>query len=288
MSPASCPAPARPTKRSSTPRTTTISASAPPDANGDRIFNGAIDNATGIAHLIEQARAFARGPRTQRSVVFLAVGAEEKGLLGSELLRRQPACSRSARPWPCSTPIRWASAARRAISAFRQRQARPARPADRRRQASRAAASARKPTRRRRLLPLRPFRLRQGRRSGGQLRAGQSTWSTAGPRAARRWRPTMRPSAITSRTTNSARLGLQRHRPGRAIAPRGRLRPRQWPRLAQLEQRQRIPRSPRPVGRRAPGRARRTGLDNFSRNGLIRRNWKREANGEEQHRPAAD
>ena len=54
-----------------------------PDANGDRIFNGAIDNATGIAHLIEQARAFARRPRTQRSVVFLAVGAEEKGLLGT-------------------------------------------------------------------------------------------------------------------------------------------------------------------------------------------------------------
>ncbi|HZB69387.1 MAG TPA: M28 family peptidase, partial [Sphingomicrobium sp.] len=41
-----------------------------PDANGDRIFNGAVDNGTGIAHLIEQARAFARRPRTQRSVVF--------------------------------------------------------------------------------------------------------------------------------------------------------------------------------------------------------------------------
>jgi hypothetical protein len=55
-----------------------------PDANGDRIFNGAIDNATGIAHLIEQGRAFARRPRSQRSVVFLAVGAEERGLLGAE------------------------------------------------------------------------------------------------------------------------------------------------------------------------------------------------------------
>jgi Zn-dependent M28 family amino/carboxypeptidase len=55
-----------------------------PDANGDRIYNGAIDNGTGLAHLIEQARAFAAGPRPQRSVVFLAVTAEEKGLLGSE------------------------------------------------------------------------------------------------------------------------------------------------------------------------------------------------------------
>ncbi|HEU5285175.1 MAG TPA: M28 family metallopeptidase [Sphingomicrobium sp.] len=61
-----------------------------PDANGDRIFNGAVDNGTGIAHLIEQARAFARRPRTQRSVVFLAVGAEEKGLLGSEYYASNP------------------------------------------------------------------------------------------------------------------------------------------------------------------------------------------------------
>ncbi len=61
-----------------------------PDANGDRIYNGAIDNATGLAHLIEQARAFARRPRTERSVVFLAVGAEEKGLLGSEYYVANP------------------------------------------------------------------------------------------------------------------------------------------------------------------------------------------------------
>ena len=61
-----------------------------PDSNGDRIFNGAVDNGTGIAHLIEQARAFARRPRTQRSVVFLAVGAEEKGLLGSEYYASNP------------------------------------------------------------------------------------------------------------------------------------------------------------------------------------------------------
>jgi len=61
-----------------------------PDANGDRIFNGAVDNATGIAHLLEQARAFARAPRPQRSVVLLAVGAEEKGLLGTEYYVANP------------------------------------------------------------------------------------------------------------------------------------------------------------------------------------------------------
>ena len=61
-----------------------------PDANGDRIYNGAIDNGTGIAHMIEQARAFAAAPRPQRSVVFLAVTAEEKGLLGSEYYAANP------------------------------------------------------------------------------------------------------------------------------------------------------------------------------------------------------
>ncbi|MEJ7776698.1 MAG: M28 family peptidase [Sphingomicrobium sp.] len=61
-----------------------------PDANGDRIFNGAVDNATGLAHLIEQARVFARRPRTGRSLVFLAVGAEEKGLLGTEFYVANP------------------------------------------------------------------------------------------------------------------------------------------------------------------------------------------------------
>ena len=61
-----------------------------PDANGDKIYNGAIDNGTGIAHMIEQARAFASGPRPQRSVVFLAVTAEEKGLLGSEYYAANP------------------------------------------------------------------------------------------------------------------------------------------------------------------------------------------------------
>ena len=61
-----------------------------PDANGDRIYNGAIDNGTGLAQLIEQGRAFAAGPRPDRSVVFMAVTAEEKGLLGSEYYAANP------------------------------------------------------------------------------------------------------------------------------------------------------------------------------------------------------
>ena len=62
----------------------------PPDARGDRIFNGAVDNATGVAALIELARTYAHAPGTDRSVVFLAVTAEEKGLLGSEYYATHP------------------------------------------------------------------------------------------------------------------------------------------------------------------------------------------------------
>ncbi len=61
-----------------------------PDETGDRIFNGAADNASGIAALLELARLFGSAPKTARSVVFLAVTAEEKGLLGSEYYATHP------------------------------------------------------------------------------------------------------------------------------------------------------------------------------------------------------
>jgi Zn-dependent M28 family amino/carboxypeptidase len=61
-----------------------------PDAKGDRIYNGAVDNGTGISELLEMGRAFAAAPRTDRSLVFMAVTAEEKGLLGSEYYASDP------------------------------------------------------------------------------------------------------------------------------------------------------------------------------------------------------
>jgi Zn-dependent M28 family amino/carboxypeptidase len=61
-----------------------------PDAKGDRIYNGAVDNGTGTAALIEIGRAFAHAPKPERSVVFLNVTAEEKGLLGSEFYASKP------------------------------------------------------------------------------------------------------------------------------------------------------------------------------------------------------
>src|SRR5581483_349309 len=58
---------------------------------GDAIYNGAADNATGCALLLELARAWcAQSPKPKRSAVFLAVTAEEKGLLGSKYYTRHP------------------------------------------------------------------------------------------------------------------------------------------------------------------------------------------------------
>jgi Zn-dependent M28 family amino/carboxypeptidase len=56
-----------------------------PDVNGDRIYNGAKDNAVGVAGLLELARAFTKvAPAPKRSILFLSVTAEEQGLLGSQ------------------------------------------------------------------------------------------------------------------------------------------------------------------------------------------------------------
>jgi Zn-dependent M28 family amino/carboxypeptidase len=59
--------------------------------NGDKIYNGALDNASGVAQVLEIARAFtAVEPRPKRSMLFLMVGAEEQGLLGSQHYAEQP------------------------------------------------------------------------------------------------------------------------------------------------------------------------------------------------------
>lgn len=62
-----------------------------PDAHGDPIYNGAMDNAVGIASLIEEAKRFkASGKKPRRSILFLAVTAEEKGLVGSDYFAQNP------------------------------------------------------------------------------------------------------------------------------------------------------------------------------------------------------
>jgi Zn-dependent M28 family amino/carboxypeptidase len=62
-----------------------------PAVNGDRIYHGAIDNASGTGGLIELARAFSTTtPRPRRSVLFVFVTAEEQGLLGSTAYAEHP------------------------------------------------------------------------------------------------------------------------------------------------------------------------------------------------------
>ena len=62
-----------------------------PAIDGDKIYNGALDNATGVGGMIEVARAFAAQPvAPKRSLLFLAVTAEEQGLLGSDYYARNP------------------------------------------------------------------------------------------------------------------------------------------------------------------------------------------------------
>jgi Zn-dependent M28 family amino/carboxypeptidase len=62
-----------------------------PEINGDKVYHGAQDNATGIGGMIEIARAYASLPApAKRSILFLAVTAEEQGLLGSEYYARNP------------------------------------------------------------------------------------------------------------------------------------------------------------------------------------------------------
>jgi Zn-dependent M28 family amino/carboxypeptidase len=62
----------------------------PASVAGDRILNGAVDNASGVAALLELGRLFGSAPRTARSIVFMAVTAEERGLLGSEYYAANP------------------------------------------------------------------------------------------------------------------------------------------------------------------------------------------------------
>jgi Zn-dependent M28 family amino/carboxypeptidase len=58
--------------------------------NGDRIYNGAMDDASGVASVLDIARRLEHGPRPRRSILFAIVTAEEKGLLGSHYFAERP------------------------------------------------------------------------------------------------------------------------------------------------------------------------------------------------------
>ncbi len=58
--------------------------------NGDKIYNGAVDNASGVATVMDIARAMTKAPKPKRSIAFIAVTAEEQGLLGSQYYAENP------------------------------------------------------------------------------------------------------------------------------------------------------------------------------------------------------
>lgn len=64
---------------------------------GDKIYNGTLDNATGSAILLEIARAFSKmNPRSRRSILFVAVTGEEAGLLGSDYFVHYPTVAKNS------------------------------------------------------------------------------------------------------------------------------------------------------------------------------------------------
>ena len=70
-----------------------------PDSKGDRIFNGANDDGSGVVSVIEMARALAGLPEhPRRSIVFMTFFGEEKGLMGSRYYARHPA-------WPIAKTV---------------------------------------------------------------------------------------------------------------------------------------------------------------------------------------
>ena len=103
---------------SSTPRTTTTSAcKADAKPGEDAIYNGALDNASGVAALLAIAEAMTALPAAAaaHASYFAAVAAEEQGLLGSQYLAAHPPCPRAASP-PTSTSTASTSGAARRTS----------------------------------------------------------------------------------------------------------------------------------------------------------------------------
>jgi len=64
--------------------------------HGDRIYNGAMDDASGVATVLDIAHRLKQGPRPRRSVLFLLFTAEEKGLLGSTYYARRPSVPKNS------------------------------------------------------------------------------------------------------------------------------------------------------------------------------------------------
>jgi hypothetical protein len=180
---------------------------AQPDATGDTIRNGAVDNAVGTATMLEVARAFARAPRTQRSLLFIGYTAEEDGPA-----RRLRICQPPVRPArdhrlgaePRSPPGAAAHAQRRADRRRPHRLEGRSSPGSPPR---RAAASRRRPTPARVVLSAPTIMpLQKPECPTVYFRAGRDL-EVGGPPPAGRWSPPTTSNAITSAATSSTPPG---------------------------------------------------------------------------------
>ena len=136
--------------------------------NGDNIYNGARDNATGTAMLLEFARAFKKvRPAAKRTIVFVSVTAEEQGLLGSEYYAKFPLYPLDKTLANINVDAMNISGRRRTYDCRPGRLgARHLRPRRRHRAGPRAEAGLRAGEGL--LLPLGSLQLREGRRAGAQ------------------------------------------------------------------------------------------------------------------------
>lgn len=65
------------------------------EINGDKLYNGAMDNASGVASVIEAAKILVAQPRPKRSLIFIALAGEELGELGSQYFATKPTVPKS-------------------------------------------------------------------------------------------------------------------------------------------------------------------------------------------------
>ncbi len=223
-----------------------------PDAKGDTIYNGAVDNATGTAALIELGRAFAHAPKPERSVVFLNVTAEEKGLLGSEYYASKPLY-----PLAKTVAVHQHGRARSDGSGAQlhdvgQREIGSAGPADRRCEERGPRVLARSASRSGPFLPLRSLLVRQAGRAGAFVRIRQR--SRQRRRRGRRGRAQgLRHQPLPpARRRMAGDVDVRRHGARSRRALSGRRRPCELGPLAGLVAGFGIPRQARRNGRRAP------------------------------------
>ena len=139
----------------------------PKGDKNDKIYNGALDNASGVASMLEMARAFtAVKPAPKRSILFAAVTAEEQGLLGSRYLRRRSCLSAREDAGQHQRRRHQPMGPHEGHHGHRAGSLRPRRLPARCRRRAKPDAPARSGSREGLLLPVRSLQLRQAGRAG--------------------------------------------------------------------------------------------------------------------------